>query len=74
MRWGVAYLVGRVVRDLLLEEGLTDDLAVEGDGISFARLVADRYGAGLAVFERLRRRGWSSRTGSRMILRRPGES
>jgi tRNA nucleotidyltransferase (CCA-adding enzyme) len=47
------YLVGGVVRDLLLKRMDWDlDLAVEGDGISFARLVADRYGAGLAVFER----------------------
>jgi tRNA nucleotidyltransferase (CCA-adding enzyme) len=47
------YLVGGVVRDLLLKRKDWDlDLAVEGDGISFARLVADRYGAGLAVFER----------------------
>jgi tRNA nucleotidyltransferase (CCA-adding enzyme) len=47
------YLVGGVVRDLLLKRKDWDlDLAVEGDGIDFARLVADRYGAGLAVFER----------------------
>jgi tRNA nucleotidyltransferase (CCA-adding enzyme) len=47
------YLVGGVVRDLLLKrENLDLDLTVEGDGIAFARLVADRYGAGLAVFER----------------------
>ena len=47
------YLVGGVVRDLLLEQENWDlDLTVEGDGIAFARLVADRYGAGLAVFER----------------------
>ncbi|NWF74566.1 MAG: CCA tRNA nucleotidyltransferase [Nitrospirae bacterium] len=47
------YLVGGVVRDLLLKRGNWDlDLTVEGDGIAFARLVADRYGAGLAVFER----------------------
>jgi tRNA nucleotidyltransferase (CCA-adding enzyme) len=51
---GVAvYLVGGVVRDLLLKREILDlDLTVEGDGIAFARLVADRYGAGLAVFER----------------------
>ncbi len=51
---GVAlYLVGGVVRDLLLKREIWDlDLTVEGDGIAFARLVADRYGAGLAVFER----------------------
>ena len=47
------YLVGGVVRDLLLKRENWDlDLTVEGDGIVFARLVADRYRAGLAVFER----------------------
>jgi tRNA nucleotidyltransferase (CCA-adding enzyme) len=47
------YVVGGVVRDLLLGHVTLDlDLTVEGDGIAFARLVADRYGAGLAVFER----------------------
>ena len=47
------YLVGGVVRDLLLKRETWDlDLSVEGDGIAFARLVADRYGAGLAVFDR----------------------
>lgn len=47
------YLVGGVVRDLLLKRSNWDlDLTVEGDGIAFARLVATRYGAGLALFER----------------------
>jgi tRNA nucleotidyltransferase (CCA-adding enzyme) len=47
------YLVGGVVRDLLLKRVNWDlDLTVEGNGIAFARLVADRYGAGLAIFER----------------------
>lgn len=47
------YVVGGVVRDLLLGHITLDlDLTVEGDGIACARLVADRYGAGLAVFER----------------------
>ena len=47
------YLVGGVVRDLLLKRANWDlDLTVEGDGIAFARLVADRYRAGLATFER----------------------
>jgi tRNA nucleotidyltransferase (CCA-adding enzyme) len=51
---GVAlYVVGGVVRDLLLKRENWDlDLTVEGDGVAFARLVADRYKAGLAVFER----------------------
>jgi len=47
------YLVGGVVRDLLLKREIWDlDLTVEGDGIAFARLVVGRYRAGLAVFER----------------------
>jgi tRNA nucleotidyltransferase (CCA-adding enzyme) len=47
------YVVGGVVRDLLLGQVTLDlDLAVEGEGIAFARMVARRYGAGLAVFER----------------------
>jgi tRNA nucleotidyltransferase (CCA-adding enzyme) len=47
------YLVGGVVRDLLLKRSNWDlDLAVEGDGISFARLVTNRCGAGIALFER----------------------
>jgi tRNA nucleotidyltransferase (CCA-adding enzyme) len=37
---------------LLKRETWDLDLTVEGDGIAFARLVADRYRAGLAVFER----------------------
>jgi tRNA nucleotidyltransferase (CCA-adding enzyme) len=47
------YVVGGVVRDLLLGHVTLDlDLTVEGDGIAFAREVADRYRAGIAVFER----------------------
>jgi tRNA nucleotidyltransferase (CCA-adding enzyme) len=47
------YLVGGVVRDLLLKRNVWDlDVTVEGDGVSFARLVAKRFGAGLALFER----------------------
>ena len=47
------YVVGGVVRDLLLGQVTLDlDLAVEGEGIAFARLLVHRYGAGLAVFER----------------------
>jgi tRNA nucleotidyltransferase (CCA-adding enzyme) len=47
------YLVGGVVRDLLLNRRNWDlDLTVEGDGLSFARLVTSRYDAGLALFPR----------------------
>ena len=43
------------MRDLFLKRKNSDlDVAVEGDGIAFARAVADRYRAGLALFERFR--------------------
>jgi tRNA nucleotidyltransferase (CCA-adding enzyme) len=48
-----AYLVGGLVRDLILgHKNLDVDIAVEGDGMTFARRLADRYGAGLKVFDR----------------------
>jgi len=48
---GVAvYLVGGVVRDLLLGQETMDlDLVVEGDGVLFARRAASLLGAGLRV-------------------------
>ena len=48
-----AYAVGGLVRDLLLDrESLDVDIAVEGDGMAFARHLANRYGAGLKIFGR----------------------
>lgn len=48
-----AFAVGGLVRDLLLGRGTLDvDIAVEGDGMAFARALADRHGAGLKTFER----------------------
>src|SRR2546425_10643522 len=48
-----AYLVGGLVRDLLLgQTNLDVDIAVEGDAMTFARRLADRYGAGLKIFEK----------------------
>lgn len=47
------FLVGGIVRDLLINCPNWDlDVTLEGDGIAFARAVADRYKAGLALFER----------------------
>jgi tRNA nucleotidyltransferase (CCA-adding enzyme) len=47
------YLVGGVVRDLLLHRPIFDlDLAVEGDGIAMARGIADHFRTSLTVFDR----------------------
>jgi len=48
-----AYLVGGLVRNLLLGRATLDvDIAVEGDGMAFARRLADRHKAALKIFER----------------------
>src|SRR2546427_7985453 len=48
-----AYLVGGLVRDLLLgHKNLDVDLTVEGDGMTFARRLADKHGAGLKILDR----------------------
>jgi tRNA nucleotidyltransferase (CCA-adding enzyme) len=48
-----AFVVGGLVRDLLLgHKNLDVDIAVEGDGMAFARLLADHYKGGLKIFER----------------------
>ena len=47
------YLVGGVVRDLLLRRRILDlDLAVEGDGLALARRVSDRFRTSLTAFDR----------------------
>jgi tRNA nucleotidyltransferase (CCA-adding enzyme) len=48
-----AYLVGGAVRDLLLEQRVSDvDIAVEGDGIAFARELAVRLGGRVRAHEK----------------------
>ncbi|MDO4542296.1 MAG: CBS domain-containing protein [Bacillota bacterium] len=48
-----AYLVGGLVRDMLLETSSSDlDIVVEGDGIEFAKLVAKTYDGHLSAYER----------------------
>lgn len=48
-----AFAVGGLVRDLLLRhKNLDVDIAVEGDGMAFAHLLADHYKGGLKTFER----------------------
>ena len=48
-----AFVVGGLVRDLLLrQKNLDVDIAVEGDGMAFARRLADHYKGGLKIFER----------------------
>ncbi|HEY5627465.1 MAG TPA: hypothetical protein VIR79_05930 [Nitrospira sp.] len=47
------FLVGGFVRDLCLGRQNWDvDVTIQGDGIAFARAMADRYAAGIVCFER----------------------
>ncbi len=49
------YLVGGMVRDLFLEEKDLDvDITVEGDGMAFARFLADKFKGGYKGFERFK--------------------
>ncbi|PKL92589.1 MAG: hypothetical protein CVV21_02180 [Candidatus Goldiibacteriota bacterium HGW-Goldbacteria-1] len=50
-----AYLVGGIVRDLFLNEKDMDiDITVEGDGMQFARFLADKMGGAYKGFERFK--------------------
>lgn len=55
-RLGVrAYLVGGVVRDLMLGQSSADiDIVIEGDGIAFARKLAEKFKVEALVHERFR--------------------
>jgi tRNA nucleotidyltransferase (CCA-adding enzyme) len=53
------YIVGGFVRDLLLDRpGLDFDLVVEGDAISLARRLADRYGGRITTHSRFGTAKW----------------
>ncbi|MEE0775788.1 MAG: CBS domain-containing protein [Bacillota bacterium] len=47
------FLVGGLVRDMMLETSSSDlDIVVEGDGITFARLVSEQYHGHLTAYEK----------------------
>lgn len=49
------YVVGGFVRDLLLREDNFDvDIVVEGDGIKFAKILKERYGAKISPHEKFK--------------------
>lgn len=55
------YLIGGIVRDLLLQRPNDDiDIVVEGDGISFARALQATYGGKLTVHEQFGTATWQS--------------
>ncbi|HYN88715.1 MAG TPA: hypothetical protein VER55_09300, partial [Ardenticatenaceae bacterium] len=63
-----AWLVGGVVRDARLGRALHDlDFAVEGDGVSLARRIADRLGGAFVALDAERQVG-------RVVLEHAGET
>jgi tRNA nucleotidyltransferase (CCA-adding enzyme) len=63
------FAVGGLVRDLLLDRAVLDvDLAVEGDALSFARLLGEREGGRLTIHEQFRTASLERFTGGRIDL------
>ncbi len=55
----VIYFVGGIVRDLLLDQDISDvDLVVEGDAIDLAHTLADRHGGEVRSHSRFRTAKW----------------
>jgi len=64
-----AFLVGGVVRDLLLGLPNEDvDVSVEGDGIAFARRLADRLGGDVTVHGEFGTATWTAPSGARIDI------
>jgi len=63
------YLIGGIVRDLLLELPNEDvDLVVEGDGIAFARALADSMGGEVTVHDEFGTATWDHPSGLRIDI------
>lgn len=58
------YLIGGIVRDILLGEPNDDiDIVVEGDGVSFAKQLKDEYGGDVVIHESFGTATWTEPTG-----------
>ncbi|WP_227936812.1 CBS domain-containing protein [Alkalihalobacillus deserti] len=63
------YLIGGVVRDFLLERPNEDiDIVVEGDGISFAQLLAGHLGGDVKTHEKFGTATWTTPTGLKLDI------
>lgn len=59
-----AYLIGGIVRDLLLEKDNDDvDIVIEGNGIEFARTLQQKYGGKVIVHESFQTATWTHPNG-----------
>ncbi len=58
------YLIGGIVRDILLGEPNDDiDIVVEGDGVSFAKQLKDEYGGDVVIHESFGTATWTEPSG-----------
>ncbi|WP_096188312.1 CBS domain-containing protein [Evansella halocellulosilytica] len=64
-----AYLIGGMVRDLLLNRVNEDiDIVVEGDGIAFAKRLARSYGGDIRTHEEFRTATWNHPSGFKIDM------
>ncbi|RXI99984.1 CBS domain-containing protein [Anaerobacillus alkaliphilus] len=64
-----AFMIGGVVRDLVIGRENEDiDIVVEGDGISFAKLLADYFGGTVRIHEKFGTATWKHPTGIKIDI------
>lgn len=64
-----AYMIGGIVRDLILERENDDiDIVIEGDGIAFAKYLADRYGGEVKIHETFGTATWHHPDGTKIDI------
>lgn len=64
-----AYMIGGIVRDLVIGRKNDDiDIVVEGDGISFAKLLADSLGGSVRVHEKFGTAAWKHLSGLKIDI------
>ncbi|WP_088103532.1 CBS domain-containing protein [Halalkalibacter urbisdiaboli] len=64
-----AFLVGGIVRDLLLERTNEDiDLVIEGDGIAFAHHLHQKYGGSLKEHDTFGTASWTTNSGEKLDI------
>ena len=60
-----AYMIGGIVRDLILERENDDiDVVIEGDGIAFAKFLVEKYGGEVKIHESFGTSTWTHPNGT----------
>lgn len=64
-----AYMIGGIVRDLILERENDDiDVVIEGDGIAFAKFLVETYGGEVKIHESFGTSTWTHPNGTKIDI------